>query len=389
MRKRVYWVILIIFTYTLVELCSYGGLYLAEKYGRTKYEPVDELSQEHYDIIKDFIKQKTNYFVFSSTLGWSIKENGHSELYQANSQGIRSDKEYAFTPPKGVLRVSTFGDSYTHCDDVTNKDTWQAVIEGYNPHIEVLNFGVGGYGLGQAYLRYVQDGSKFKSHITFIGYTPENIYRNVNTFRPFYIPYTEMPLAKPRFLLVNNTLSLVPNYFNEIHEYNTLLQHPKDVLSQLGIHDYYFKRRYRSGIFDWSPTVRTVKIVMGRINSYKNGIETDEYYDTNSEAFIVTKKIFDTFHREIINNGSIPIIVIFPRESDVERYQKDKTKRYTPLLSYFDSMGYRYIDMTDAFEHTDIDDVFIRHYSPAGDRLIAEYIYTTLTYYIDHKEIWQ
>jgi len=141
MRKVAHWTVLILVSYAFVELCSYGGLYLLGKYHHVKYVPADVLSQKHSDTIKRFIEQKTSYYVFSSTLGWSIKENGHSELYQANSHGIRSDKEYSLTPPLGVHRVSTFGNSYTHCDDVNNNNTWQAIMEGNNSNLEVLIFG--------------------------------------------------------------------------------------------------------------------------------------------------------------------------------------------------------------------------------------------------------
>ena len=204
MRKLVYWVILFIISYGLVELCSYGGLNLLPKYRDISFQPDDLLSQKQIDSIKRIIEQKTNYTVFSSTLGWSIKQNGYSKLYKSNSQGLRSNREYELTPPHGISRITTFGDSFTHCDDVNNNETWQAIIESYQSNLEVLNFGVPGYGLDQAYLRYLEDGSQYESHITLIGFMSENIYRNVNTFRPFYYKTTGIPLAKPRFLIDKN-----------------------------------------------------------------------------------------------------------------------------------------------------------------------------------------
>ena len=159
MKKFYYWIILVTIVWGFTELFSYGGLFLLNKYHHIKYEPVDMISTRHADIINNFIEQKTNYISFSSTLGWSIKENGSSELYQANSSGVRSNREYAFSPPRGVRRISTFGDSFTHCDDVKNNETWQAIMESYDSNIEVINFGVGGFGLDQAYLRYLEYGS--------------------------------------------------------------------------------------------------------------------------------------------------------------------------------------------------------------------------------------
>ena len=377
MKKFNYWIILVIIVYGFIELFSYGGLLLLNKYRHIKYEPIDVISTRHSDIIKHFMEQKTNYVSFSPTLGWSIKDNGSSKLYQANSSGIRSNKEYAFIPPRGVRRVSTFGDSFTHCDGVKNNETWQAIMESHDSNIEVINFGVGGFGLDQAYLRYLEDGIQYKSHIVLIGFMSENISRNVNTYRPFYFSITGIPLTKPRFVIKDGKLSLIPNPMQKLHDYERLLLHPKDVFSEIGINDYYYKKRYTSNIFDWSPTFRLVKITIQQEVDKKSSnkdIFINGRYNENAEAFRVTKKIFDEFYNETIKNKSIPIILIFPNGSDVVRYHRQKTKRYSPLLSYFDSTGYKYIDLMDAFENADVKDLFVGHYSPFANKLVAEYI---------------
>ena len=158
MKKLSYWIVLVILVYGSIELLSYGGLHLLNTYRHIRYEPIDVISPMHSRIINRFIKQTISYHSFSPTLGWSTKANGSSPLYQANAAGIRSNKEYAFTPPRGVRRLSTFGDSYTHGNGVKNDDTWQVLMENYGSHIEALNFGVPAFGLDQAYLRYLEEG---------------------------------------------------------------------------------------------------------------------------------------------------------------------------------------------------------------------------------------
>lgn len=377
MKKFNYWIILVIIAYGFIELFSYGGLHLLNKYRHIKYEPVDVMSTRHSDLIKHFMEQKTNYLSFSPALGWSIKENGSSKLYQANSSGIRSNKEYAFTPPRGVRRVSTFGDSFTHCDNVKNNETWQAFMESYDSNIEVINFGVCGFGLDQAYLHYLEDGHQYKSHIVLIGFMSSDIFRNVNTYRPFYSSRTGIPLTKPRFVIKDGKLSLIPNPMQTLHDYKMLLLHPKDVLSEIGINDYYYKNRYTSNIFDWSPTFWLVKTTIQQVVNKKSSNEDiiiNGRYNENSEAFRVTKKIFDEFYNANIKNKSIPIILIFPSRGDIVCYHKQKKKRYAPLLTYFDSTGYKYIDLMDAFENADVEDLFVEHYSPLGNKLVAKYI---------------
>jgi hypothetical protein len=267
-KKLYYWIILVIIAYGFIELFTYGGLFLLDKYRNIIYEPIaiDVISARHSKIINTLIEQKKTYLSFSPSLGWSIKENGRKKLYQANSSGIRSNKEYALTPPLGVRRISTFGDSFTHCDGVSNNETWQAIMESYDSNMEVINFGVGGYGTDQAYLRYLEEGSQYKSQIVLIGFMTENINRNVNTYRPFYFPKTSMPFTKPRFVIKNGKLSLIPNQMQRLHDYKMLLLHPQDVLSEVAINDYYYQNHYTSNIFDWSPAVRIVKIFAQTIN---------------------------------------------------------------------------------------------------------------------------
>ena len=194
------------------------------------------------------------------------KKNGTKKLYRANSSGIRGDKEYTLVPPPGVRRILTFGDSYTHCDGVLNHETWQAIMESYDSNMEVINFGVGGYGTDQAYLRYLEEGRQYQSHIVLIGFMTENIKRNVNRYRPFYFPPTSMPLAKPRFIIKNGKLSLIPNPMQRLDDYRMLLLHTPEVLSEAGINDYYYQSHYKSNIYDWSPAVRITKIFLKEIN---------------------------------------------------------------------------------------------------------------------------
>lgn len=377
MKKFNYWIILTLWTYGFIELCSYGGLLFLSKFRHIDYEPVDTISTNQQKYINEFIEQKSNYISFSPTLGWSIKENGESILYQANSSAIRSDREYTIKPPHGVLRISTFGDSFTHCDDVKNNETWQSIMESYDPNIEVLNFGVGAFGLDQSYLRYLEDGRQYQSSIILIGFMSENIARNVNTYRPFYVPKTGLPLAKPRFLLEDGSLSLVPNPIKELRDYKTLLLHPRDALSRMSTYDYYYKRRYTSNTFDWSPTVRLVTIVRQRWHEKLSGVEyiiVNGRYNKSSEAFRVTKKIFDEFYNTSIINQSIPIVLVFPNRDDLISYRRNKQKIYSPLLSYFDSVGYNYIDLTEAFDDIDMEDLFVGHYTPLANMLVAKHV---------------
>ena len=368
---------LFVVVYGSIELLANCGLILLKKYVYLDYYPNDVLSERHASAINELIDLKSNnYTIYSSSLGWTIKPNDVSKLYQANAAGIRSTKNYTKIPEKGILRMSSYGDSYTHCDDVSNDETWQIYIENSDAKLEVINFGVGGYGTDQSFLRYLETTNQYKTDYVLIGYMTENLARNVNTFRPFYVPMSGLPLTKPRFLVKNDTLTLIPNYMRKLDEYKNILNNPQGVTRKLGVNDYFYNNGYQSNIFDWSPILRILKIAkkIVKLKFTDNAINKNGIYNENSEAFIVTSKLIDEFYNRVINDGAIPIILVFPHNKDIARYQSNDKKQYLPLIKYFDSKGFKYIDLMDVLGDKDMEELFNGHYSPYANGLVASKI---------------
>ncbi|MDB9518540.1 hypothetical protein PN466_16465 [Roseofilum reptotaenium CS-1145] len=379
-KENVYSVILFLLLYGVTEAIASAGLYYLGEKRNVFYQPADTLSEKHQEKITELIEGKTQYYQWSSTLGWTIQPNGSSRLFQANSAGFRGDRNYPLKPPDNILRITSFGDSFTHGAEVKNHETWQATMEKSSGY-EVLNFGVGAFGLDQAYLRYQKDGKQYESQVVLIGFMVENIYRHINTFRPFYFPQTGFPLGKPRFILEGGELLEIPNALPTQAHYQKLLQRPQSVLAEVGAHDRYYNRRYKSSLIDWSPTVRLVRIL---IQEFSDGdrqtwVSLNQIYHPESEAFQVTTAIFDRFYQEVQDNGSIPIIIIFPRWHDVQDYRTTDNRSYQPLLDRFAAQGYRYIDLMDLFadEELDLSKIFLTEYghnSALGNQMIAERI---------------
>jgi hypothetical protein len=53
-------------------------------------------------------------------------------------------------------RINTYGDSFTHCHQVSDGETWQEYLAAHLGE-PVRNFGMGGYGAYQAYRRMVRE----------------------------------------------------------------------------------------------------------------------------------------------------------------------------------------------------------------------------------------
>jgi len=342
--------------------------------------PAFSLSKKHRNIINSLLKDESPYLAHHPILGWGIRPNGSTELYRANSAGIRAEREYSIAPPKKTIRIATFGDSFIHCDDVKNANTWQEAMHNLNSRFEVLNFGVGGYGLDQALLRYENQGLQYNPHIVFIGFMAENIYRSVNTFRPFYYSNTNVPLTKPRFIIRNGQLTLIKNPLDSLRKYQTLLKHEQSLLSKIGTYDYYYQTKYHPNFLDIFKTYQVFREAVWRYSGItsRNTIIKNGVYNTQSEAYSVITKLFDKFYRLSLRNNSLPIIVIFPQKKDLQQFRKEKKTRYSPLLHYLNSKHYLYIDLLNAFDvfekHQHIEDYFEGHYSQLGNEAVAKYM---------------
>lgn len=111
-------------------------------------------------------------------LGWALRagvegrfdREGHAYV-RINSAGLR-DREHALDKPANVYRVAVLGDSYAEAMQVERKDAFWARLEdelercAFRPgkRIEVINFGVSGFGTAQEYamletaaMRYAPD----------------------------------------------------------------------------------------------------------------------------------------------------------------------------------------------------------------------------------------
>jgi hypothetical protein len=374
--------VFIFLIYLIIEgLCYLSLLLLATKFN-TPFDPNPSvLSEQQKTSLKNFLARKQGEQVtHNSALGWVFAR-------EANSAGIRDNREYDRLPPPGIVRISAFGDSFTYGSDVALEDTWAKQLAMIDPAIEVLNYGVGAYGLDQAYLRYLQIGTEYNPHIVFIGYMSENIARNVNIFRPFYGRlYRDVIFTKPRFKVTDGELVLVSNPLSTFEDYEHFLLNDREVLAKLGENDYHYQVNYSSGPFDFLPTVRFVKVFWGAFNSriWNPIFKLDGMYNVESEAYAVTLKIFDSFHRKVLENGALPIILIFPDLSDQWRSRQKEKRRYAPLLDYFRTKRYQFIDLLGALEPYESDytvDALTErwgHYSPLGNKIIAGYISTHL-----------
>ncbi len=77
--------------------------------------------------------------------------DGSSTLSTVMPDGKRTNQIYTDKP----CRINTYGNSFTHCHQVSDAETWQEYLAGHLGE-PVQNFGMGGFGIYQAYRRLLR-----------------------------------------------------------------------------------------------------------------------------------------------------------------------------------------------------------------------------------------
>ena len=108
--------------------------------------------------------------------------------------------------------IATYGDSFTHGDEVSDDATWQCALE-RTMNRRVKNYGVGGYGADQALLKAERHWKRGDiASITILAVYEDGLRRTLNRYRPFLSPGTDAKLAfKPSLRKVDDTVVLLPN----------------------------------------------------------------------------------------------------------------------------------------------------------------------------------
>jgi hypothetical protein len=124
------------------------------------------------------LDQSRGYALRPGVEGWYRKE---SQTYvRINSDGLR-DREHSLTKPPDTIRIAVVGDSYPEALPVSLEETFWWVmgrkVQECNASpvkIEVLNFGVSGYGTAQELLTVREQVWKYSPDIVMLAVTTNN-----------------------------------------------------------------------------------------------------------------------------------------------------------------------------------------------------------------------
>lgn len=268
--------------------------------------------------LADWEAMPGKFLDYDPVLGWAPVPGTSSKdaLFRYNQNGLRSlspQESVAFRPGAGVLRVALFGDSYTHGGDSGIENTWgyrlREEFKSRGINAEVLNFGVSGYGMDQALLRWQKEGYKYAPHIVIFGLQVENIKRNVNLMRYMFHPAAGMLLFKPRFILDHDRLKLV----------NSPPPPPQRIFGILSHYDswefsryeyWYDPVKYKDDL--WLKS-RLISLILYFLDQAKG-----ETHRNGEDPDLLSLKIIQEFKEEVESRGARFLMVYLPHDSDTK-----------------------------------------------------------------------
>jgi hypothetical protein len=253
------------------------------------------------------------------------------------------------------------------------------------PGIEVLNFGVSGYGIDQAYLRYLRDGRRHRPHVVILGFMTDDFARAVSSYRLFQLHDSRIPFAKPRFVVENGALRLLPNPLPSRTDYDRLLDDETAGFALLGANDFEYSRRPHASPFDVFATVRVTRLAWDRwvvSPRRRASLTRTAGFNPRAEAFAVNVAVFEAFAAAVRSDGAVPLVVSFPGRTDRRYYDRAREAPYAVLRTALEARGIPALDTWDALGSPSLSsspqgrDALYRagHCSPAGNRVVAAFL---------------
>jgi hypothetical protein len=233
-------------------------------------------------------------------------------------------------------RIAIVGDSFTFGLEVPYEDTWGPQLEiALGLEWQVLNFGVDGYGVDQAFLKYQLNVLAWHPDIVILGVIEDDFRRTMGVYGFLTFPGW-LPFPKPRFVVRDHVLTPL----------NFPLPHPGFIFTRQFITDLPFiecDRSFQSAEWEWHSyfNAYTIRFLLSRFPRWPVLRP-----NTDDEAMkSVNGAIFQACLGLARAQGSTPIVVYFPARSD---FVTPRPRWTRVAREVFQTYGIPFLDMTSA-----------------------------------------
>lgn len=264
--------------------------------------------------------------------GW-IRTEGES-FVKINSQGLR-DREHTEAKPEGVYRIAVLGDSYAEAVQVDMTDTFWSRLERNltkcpvfaDRQIEVINFGVSGYGTAQELITLRRDVWKYSPDLVLLAFFQGNDVEDNSrrltdrVYRPFFN-------LKDGELIEDVSFRETEYYAKSM---STWVRIKRNIINNVRLFQllYYIKENLTNkdeGEDVTKPETREINLEKGLSPSIYSEPKTPAWI----EAWKITEKLILEMNREVRDRGSIFVLTtlsisqqVDPGKEATEKFKKD------------------------------------------------------------------
>lgn len=382
----------------------------SEKLSFEQYIRNSVLEKSEIDVFVD--PQKNSWAQYDSELGYILGNDilggaidNSKYISTVRSDGARAMHMYKNLP----CRINTYGNSFTMCSQVSDGETWQEYLAAHLGE-PVRNYGMGGYGVYQAYRRMIReeqtesaaeylifyiwgdDHSRSFLRCRYVSFYTTWDNRGGRRFHNNFWPYLEMNMKTGQIEENENILSTPESMYNMMNPDFMYENTKDDMMLQMmtylnkGIDGLDRKRLQKlAGILD-----------LPRIN-FKNEVEMrkDIAALRNAYAFAGTEYILGKVKEFTDNNGKKLLVILFDPYKVTRVLMREEPRYDQEIVDFLVENKYYYFDMNDVHAedyksfNLSVDDYFKRyfigHYSPSGNHFFAFSLKDKVVNWLDPK----
>ncbi|HEX8312241.1 MAG TPA: hypothetical protein VF614_13045 [Chthoniobacteraceae bacterium] len=382
---------------------------------------------KYEDYIRTAIPSKKEIDVFLNELSWAkfdpdlgyilgnyIPRDGvdkSSTISTAQANGARRSFIYTDKP----CRINTYGNSFTQCHQVSDGETWQEYLAAHLGE-PIRNFGMGGYGVNQAYRRMVKNEqtaikaeylvfyiwgddhvrSLFRCrYVTVHGWMKDQeAHEGIGRmFHANFWPNVEMNLGTGQLEEHESRIRQKSDLYR-MTDGEWMYENLKDDLAlQMAL--------YKDGKISDIDTTKLKRLAdhLGHKISLDDPNPTKEAVSqlVDKYAFAATKYLLNKVKAFAAENERKVLIVVFDPYRVTKSLLRQKERYDQEIIDFLRLGEFNYFDMNlvhlDDFKsfNLSIDDYFKRyfigHYSPAGNHFFAHSIKPKIVEWLNPKPI--
>ena len=382
-KSTLFYALTLLSTLAILEVSFFvGGKILQRKWGMWR---VPALPAKKATTAGKMIPYQEYMELRDPVLGWPWPGQYGDDL---DINGAQRNPYFPNGPQEGAC-VSLYGDSFTQGGDTSSLQmNWGNVLS-KRLGCYVANFGMGGYGTDQAYLRFSENRND-PSPIVIFGLHPADALRNLTRIRDLE-NYEIWYALKPRFVLDQQgklTLVPIPDLTEEEYWRVLTVKRPPLILEHENL-----QPGGPAGVvkLEFPYTISVIKNMVSfygfrsRVLRYPGWMEFLERGHP-LHALEITVGITREFVELAEKRGKAPVVVILPHPADFEYYLRKERWPYQQIIRSYEQIGIRFIDFgpyllsvarrlgKERREYLGP----TGHYNHAGNALVAQFVYDYL-----------